>query len=155
MKLHAEYIKSWRNKPPAGESRPMRLLEYVYSLYNSDEDTDSDDSFAIALKVAKKKRGITTRELFSQLDAKYEAQRAEKEAQLFKKFDYVDESSQGSNNIKQSSIRSIVEIIDSPLTNDKMDDDSSLSSHSSDDSKLHCVNNCDTLNEYPAITNTV
>ena len=154
VKLHAEYIKSWRNNPPAGESRPMRLLEYVYSLCNGDEDTDSDDSFAIALKVAKKKRGITTRELFSQLDAKYEAQRAEKEAQLFKKFDYVDESSEGSNNIKQSSIRSIVEIIDSPLTNDKMDDDSSLSSHSSDDSKLHCVNNCDTLNECPAITNT-
>ena len=76
-KLHEDYVKTWRNNPPHGESRPMRLLEYIYSLCDGKDDF-SEDSFDRDLKKYRKKRGKPIREIMAEKDALYEAEKKEK-----------------------------------------------------------------------------
>jgi len=66
VKLHAEYVSGWRKNRPFGETRPMRLIEYVFSCCNSDNgsDSESDDSFMIALKAAQKKEAARQESYF-------------------------------------------------------------------------------------------
>ena len=51
-KMHEDYKLSWRENPPPNETRPMRLMEFIFA-YSSNKDNDieefSDDSFDISL----------------------------------------------------------------------------------------------------------
>ena len=59
-KMHQEYKLAWRKKPTSNETRPMRLMEFIFSHCDGKKYTkedESDDSLDIALKKAKDKRG--------------------------------------------------------------------------------------------------
>ena len=63
-KMHAEYVLAWNKNPPSNQPRPMRLMEFIFSHCNGENCSDSDDSIDIALKKARDKMGIRTKDLF-------------------------------------------------------------------------------------------
>ena len=129
--MHAEYESAWKKNPPPNQSHPMRLMEFIFSHCNGENCSDSNDSIDIALKKARDKMGIRTKDLFEKLDAKHEVDRANKIKEFEKRIEYDDNTSSFSKISSKSLVGSIVPLKDSTIKDILNDDDSSLSSQSS------------------------
>ena len=62
----------------------MRLLEFVYSLCDENNDEFSQDTFDKELKQCKEKRGRPTREIIAEIDKRYKIER-------IKRFKHIDD----------------------------------------------------------------
>ena len=77
-KLHEEYKVSWRNNHPKDETRPMRLMEFIFSKCDENNDDFSDDTFDKDLKKITEKRGRRTRDVIAKINSRYEIRRKER-----------------------------------------------------------------------------
>ena len=116
----------------------MRLMEFIFSSCNDetlmDENNDeSDDSFDIALKEAKLKRGKSTREYLADLDAADEKKRQAEEKSTSSISKVSDQSYSNLNESKNSVQGSVICLDFSNSLDDSNEDSASLSSISSDE----------------------
>ena len=74
--LYNDYLRDWRNNHPEDETRPMRQMEFAwYTIRNQPSsyfDDDSDDTYSKEIKLAREKETRPLREIFAEMDAKYE-----------------------------------------------------------------------------------
>ena len=97
-KLHEEYKAEWQRNPPPNETRPMRLFEFIWSKCDGSSnklgvDYGSDDSKDVILNTIAKKKSKPLREIFAELDAKYDQKQAENAARIQKLCDSGDDMS--------------------------------------------------------------
>ena len=76
-KLHEEYKLKWKMNPPPNETRPMRLVEFIWSNCDGssnqlDVDYGSDDSTDVLLTSITETQSTPLREIFAYLNKKYE-----------------------------------------------------------------------------------
>ena len=162
-KLHEEYKKQWRLNPPSNETRPMRLLEFIWSRcdgkrINRDPDYYSDDTLNQKLKKSAAKRGTPLRELFAEKDEEYESALKAKES----RYEYLSDTNQNNSLKSNLSEQSLVDYFDKKNDFDKPFDldDSSLSSCGTNDNevvvlsdKSQCENETSKVNDITNKTN--
>ena len=159
-KMHQEYKLAWRKNPTPNSTRPMRLMEFIFSHCDGKKkdtkEDESDDSMDIALKKAKDKRGKPTSQLLAELDMKYEAERAKNTEYFQKLSDYLDESSNKSKSSRKSVVGSSVQLKVLCSEDHVIHDDLSSSSESSHGVNESVNSNYQSLTEVTAMnTNSV
>ena len=109
----------------------MRLMEFIYSLCDGEDDF-SEDTFDKDLKRYKRKRGKPIREIFAEKDTLYEAEKKKKDEYIDGLLADYDRDLANSNTSNKSLIGSVIHSNKSCDNDDVEQDCLSLSSMSSD-----------------------